>query len=373
VFKIIIEGETMNIAIFLGAGASKAEGAPIQGELFKEFFSINNRNIKQIQSSLIDFLQTFFQIDGIGQNETIKYPTFEEVLGIIDLAEMKHESFGKYKSISYERNSNKSFSKIKKDLILMMAFTLQHKLMDYTREHLQLVHRLKNLGVLVNTTFITTNYDILLDNAHEDVYPEILLDYGIEFSNGDSNWKNVTENDQFSSLFKLHGSLNWLYCSDCKDIELTQFNKGVTWLINNQNHAKCKNCGSLRLPVIIPPTYFKDYSNIFINNIWHKAELALRETEYLFFSGYSLPDADINVKYLLKRVQLYRQSRGLPFKITVFNNHENKGSSEKDEEENRFKRFFGPNVEYTNYSFNQLRSKIEMYLTSEEESIINYI
>ena len=29
----------VDIAIFLGAGASKADGAPLQGELFKEYFS----------------------------------------------------------------------------------------------------------------------------------------------------------------------------------------------------------------------------------------------------------------------------------------------------------------------------------------------
>jgi hypothetical protein len=29
----------VHTAIFLGAGASKAEGAPLQGELFREYFS----------------------------------------------------------------------------------------------------------------------------------------------------------------------------------------------------------------------------------------------------------------------------------------------------------------------------------------------
>jgi NAD-dependent SIR2 family protein deacetylase len=358
----------MNIAIFLGAGASKAEGAPTQGELFKDFFNIEkpNSNIDIIQQRLQSFFKSFFQLDVTHQNKTINYPTFEEVLGIIDIAEMKNDSFGKYQSNIYENNRTVAFSQIKKDLILMLAYVLHEKLLHYTNDHLHLVNHLNNIGMLSKTTFITTNYDILIDNAHRDVFPDVLLDYGIDFSNNANNWRNISHEDKTSNLFKLRGSLNWLYCSNCNDIELTQYTKGAIWLINKRNLARCRNCTSLRLPVIIPPTYFKDFSNIFINNIWLKAEIALRKVDHIFFSGYSLPDADIHVKYLLKRVQQYRCSRELPFEITVFNNHSNKNESLKKEESERYKRFFGANVKYTDYSFTELKSQIESYLYNQK-------
>ena len=70
-------------AIFLGAGASKAEGAPLQGELFKQYFS--SRMFKESQDSMDRDLATFFslmfRIDVDQDVSKVAFPTFEEVLG----------------------------------------------------------------------------------------------------------------------------------------------------------------------------------------------------------------------------------------------------------------------------------------------------
>ena len=47
-------------------------------------------------------------------------------------------------------------------------------------------------------------------------------------------------------------------------------------------------------------------SNVFLSTVWNKSERALRESDILVFCGYSFPEADMHIKYLLKRVQTSR-------------------------------------------------------------------
>lgn len=346
----------MSTAFFLGAGASKAEGAPIQGEIFKEFFKNPSTDTISITKRLKDFFATFFHIDFTQEIDLISFPTFEEVLGIIDVAGKQKDSISGYESVSYNRNGVKSFDQIRKDLILMMTYILDLKLKNSSTLHVDLIKCLNDEGLLSESIFITTNYDILIDNAFRNIHQKIELDYGINFTIPNFNRSKFEPLNNRVELFKLHGSLNWLYCSNCRDMQLTQYEKGVTWLINNNSMAKCRNCNSFRIPIIIPPTYFKDFSNTFLNNIWHQAEVSLRNVEHIIFSGYSLPDSDIHVKYLLKRVQLYRLKKNLPFHITVINNFPNKENIYKTDEAKRYKRFFGEDINYTELSFNDLAS-----------------
>jgi hypothetical protein len=60
--------------------------------------------------------------------------------------------------------------------------------------------------------------------------------------------------------------------------------------------------------------------------------------------GYSLPDADMHVKYLLKAAQLNRDSTRERLKITIVNSFESKPISQSEEEFHRYARFFGYNA-----------------------------
>jgi hypothetical protein len=75
----------VDTAIFLGAGASKAEGAPLQGELFRDYFSSPafKNSGDEMDRELATFFAFMFQIDvDHGDIPNIKFPTFEEVLGL---------------------------------------------------------------------------------------------------------------------------------------------------------------------------------------------------------------------------------------------------------------------------------------------------
>ena len=66
--------------------------------------------------------------------------------------------------------------------------------------------------------------------------------------------------------------------------------------------------------------------------------------------GYSFPDADMNIKYLLKRAQT---NRDIPLKVTVINNPPGKRDAEIAHEKDRYARFLGGTVEYTDKSFQE--------------------
>ena len=93
-------------------------------------------------------------------------------------------------------------------------------------------------------------------------------------------------------------------------------------LLDNIDEAKCLACDEITIPIIIPPTYFKNMTNVFVSTVWREVEKTLRESDLLIFCGYSFSDADIHIKYMIKRVQTSRKKA--PLKFMVFNSYEGK-------------------------------------------------
>jgi len=357
----------MKTAIFLGAGASAAEGAPPQSDLFREYFKSIRDNYRYehcMEYELADFFNAIFGIDVYDENlDNVIFPTFEEALGILDLTERRGETFRKFPLENIADNSNR-IGFLRQYLVLLMAKVIHEKLKTSKGLHKKLVNKLRAHELLKETIFVTTNYDILIDNALMMLYPETLIDYGVDFTNFDNegDWKRPDINS--IKLYKVHGSLNWLYCPTCNNLTLTPKEKKVIRLMTDVLSVSCPECNSLQTPVIIPPTFFKDMSNVFLSVIWNKAENSLREVEHIIFCGYSFPDADIHVKYLIKRIQTNRTSK---LKVTVINNHKRK-KHEIAEEELRFKRFLGSDVNYTDWTFEQFAKNPIKFLTENSQN-----
>lgn len=54
-------------------------------------------------------------------------------------------------------------------------------------------------------------------------------------------------------------------------------------------------------PLLVAPSHLKDYRNPHLSQVWYEAQRVLREADRVIFIGYSLPDDDVEVVYLLKR------------------------------------------------------------------------
>jgi NAD-dependent SIR2 family protein deacetylase len=374
----------MSSAIFLGAGASKSEGIPVQDEILKIYFQKNKpdkyfkkNNDFNMDSTLVNFFKGVFNIDVTSQKIMPEdFPTFEEVIGILDLAEFRKETLmldsvlGNFLGQSIQKGVDISnipsiiFNSMENHLIRLYLVILIANVLVYSTENTkglykQLIDNLSMDGVLQDTLFITTNYDVLADNAIINCLSDKSVDYGVDCTNFQSQSQTTFPSHNPVKLLKLHGSLNWLYCSSCNNLKLTGVSQDKILLVTDFTRAICDKCGSLTLPVIIPPTYFKNMSNVFLSTIWNKTENLLREVDHIIFCGYSFSDADMHIKYLLKKIQL---GRGNDLRFTVINNYEGKTVESVEEEKRRYKRFLGNSVFYTEDSFIEFVENPGFYL-----------
>jgi len=319
--------------------------------------------IKTMKNRLVHFFEVFLGFNPEKSYATARFPTFEEALGIVDLALTRDDGFREFEGNLSPQQGGATLRNVRRDFVFLIALILDKKLEQSHGRHKLLVRNLRENGMLNRCAFVSFNYDILIDNALGEQYADYFLEYGIEFAN--FNGQEEFEGPKLAPmpLLKLHGSLNWLYCSTCRSVAITPRSKGVCNLVVNPAVCRCEKCNSLTVPIVIPPTYFKVLSNIFLQEVWHRAENILSSCRTWVFCGYSFPDADMHVKYLLKRVQV--NSPGC-LKILVVNWHEPKEPHQADEEEQRYQRFFGAaaRLKYEKSSFEQFAADPNRLLPS---------
>lgn len=349
-------------AIFLGAGASAAEGAPIQSQLFEKYFS--TRNIVKypaMYKELSQFFKTIFSIDLSKSFKNITFPTFEEALGVLDLLEMRRESLRGFDFAGGAQQANRT-QLIRLYLTLAMSKAISDglKMTNQPPWHRKLANNLRVKKLLEQTIFISTNYDLLIDGALG-----FRIDYGVEFSGqhqfGSRQTKTLS-GVQPIKLLKLHGSLNWLYCPVCNNLNSWESKAVLSLMSEGRPITKCEFCQAVMSPVIVPPTFYKDMTRVFLSSIWNKTENALRDVNHIVFCGYSLPDADMHIKYLLKRAQTNRNFKSNPMRFTLVNQHPTKTDAEAETEAGRYFRYFGKkSVTDTRKSFEAFASNPKLF------------
>lgn len=108
-------------------------------------------------------------------------------------------------------------------------------------------------------------------------------------------------------ILKMHGSLSWLECPKCgriytdflRDIAVDEYS-GINCPYCAETDSVSKNDPVLR-NLIITPTFMKSFDNLNLKNIWHNAYIDVSEADHLIFIGYSFPDADFEMRCLLKK------------------------------------------------------------------------
>ncbi len=139
-------------------------------------------------------------------------------------------------------------------------------------------------------------------------------------------------------IVKIHGSANWLYCDNCRQLYWfhpdqlrqiadqliteadlnrirpfvsTRMRKYVDQTIDELGTrivAKCPCSDTVPLGTRVATfSYRKALEFSMFQKSWFAAEELLRSAERWVFIGYSLPAADYEFKYLLKRCQLCRR------------------------------------------------------------------
>ncbi len=156
-------------------------------------------------------------------------------------------------------------------------------------------------------------------------------------------------------LVKIHGSVNWLYCDNCRQLYWFPADDAVSVAMQLLTHREgrdlrvtqvddcekwhCLSCTSVPLTTRIATfSFLKALDFPMFEKSWFLAEGLLRQARKWVFIGYSLPAADYEFKHLLKRVELSRSKRPEFVVIT--------GGSKQDTEYayRNYQRFFGRDI-----------------------------
>ena len=158
-------------------------------------------------------------------------------------------------------------------------------------------------------------------------------------------------------LLKLHGSINWGFCPRCR--MMVGPYEGASSIHLDGMEKKCPDHGISIQTLIVPPSWNKNYRVHSIQRVWEMARVKLIEAERVVFIGYSLPEADQEVRYLLK-VGLYRENELPPFIYVV--DKENGTEAEK-----RYSRFFDK-LEYLAIGFRGYLERVRK--TSDKTGVL---
>ena len=190
----------------------------------------------------------------------------------------------------------------------------------------------------------------------------------------------LDENSRQMPVVKIHGSVNWLYCDNCRKLYWFPADDAIRvamQLITTQEAKKlkvqrpedcerwrCTNCPTVPLTTRIATfSFLKALDFPMFERSWFSAEHLLRSADKWVFIGYSLPDADYEFKHLLKRVQL---SRNEPPEFVVIT-----GGSPTDCDYTylNYQRFFGRDIKKGNNFLSEGLSKRAIEAATEKSNL----
>ena len=307
----------------LGAGFSLDAGAPPQSRIVNDIIELHNLNphlfLPDRVSAFTKFLTNTMNIPPAMHADV----PLEDIFTPLDRCIADNISFRELDIIGVKY--------IRETIYYLIGVTLKFKLenvdkhyIDKFAEHLFNKSIGRKKGGYKNTdtdkvAVISTNWDILLDNSiNAKIFrsgEKAVVDYCCHISSFDENNVSVkpgleilAEGGFNIKLLKLHGSYNWLQCPRCLRVYIEFDQKiGVDQIISKVRCRHCKrnfgdSISNILVSNLIMPTFLKDFSNPQYKLIWQNAGVELAEAERIVFIGYSLPQADFEMRQLLSRM-----------------------------------------------------------------------
>jgi hypothetical protein len=189
---------------------------------------------------------------------------------------------------------------------------------------LRLVRTSLDHGAL--SAIVTFNHDLLAESALQALPPRICghrwcLRHGYGFESGEVRtlrrtastevWPDCAAAEVPIPVYKLHGSLNWLFATRNLDpsvnlarqkkvIYITRRTKPRPDLTINLHDKGRRYYG---WPVVVPPVYDKQgFIQQHLQTVWDRAFDALLNATRVIFFGYSFPTADYHARYFFRRL-----------------------------------------------------------------------
>ncbi|HEU5180122.1 MAG TPA: hypothetical protein VFW45_04985 [Candidatus Polarisedimenticolia bacterium] len=309
---------------FLGAGASRADfpDIPLMDNLLHEIV-----RTRPVSALLMDFLEGVFGpgiLDAPPDPERI--PRIDDLFTLIDASLSGRgpspAGISREKLIEVRRHLTASIG-------LVVARAVGAGL---GRTAIRFAKALPEAS-----TLISTNYDIVMDSALLERRPRN-VNYGVAVREAvqrlDGQRRGrFEEMHHFRALpdseaivrtggiplLKLNGSLNWLYCPRCDELDITlSQSTGAVLILDEPELGRCsqERCTSPYETVLVGPSLEQRYENRFLAATWVRAERSLREAASLVIVGYSLPEADYLVRAMFARTFGHRSDKVTVVTIT---------------------------------------------------------
>jgi NAD-dependent SIR2 family protein deacetylase len=336
----------MKTTVILGAGFSKNSGVPLQSEI-PELLIKYGRD-EEFEDAISLLLRRFMK-DIFGYNGLRGYPNLDDIFTCIDIS----TNSGHHLGIGYSSTQLRS---IRRFLVYRVFSVLKSSFRD-VKDVSKLIETLNMQKY--ETDYVVLNWDTVLETYLLKQKSNLTVNY----CNGGQRWG--TDNHELETdsikVIKPHGSLNWLYCDNCRilindndeSITLKQragFLENDLKLLNDitksnfvrelQNKLPCSDCGNEISSHIATFSYRKTFRANSFSSIWNETEKQLSESDRWVFIGYSLPDADYEFKHLLKIAELkleHKRKEKLKIDVVLLNS---------DKTINKYENFFGSRLSY---------------------------
>lgn len=238
----------MKTVYVLGSGFSSTAGLPMSGQILHGIF---NNPVNPEIITLKNWLENNF----FHQNpDWIDHNRFGEILSRLDLINY-------YQPL--ENTNYKNISHFENKLIAAFLTLLNSQTPDI------LPACYKNFAINLS------HLDTIITFNHDQVIEQTLLTQKIKFSYCLSGQLSATE----MPLLKLHGSINMFYCPQCHHVFIEK--------------SSCDKCHINLKPLVIAPTFFKNYHLSALRQLWYLALQALSQAEKIVFIGYAMKKDDI--------------------------------------------------------------------------------
>ena len=334
----------------IGAGLSHNAGLPLQRDftqLFLKADKYKKGKSLHLMPGLREFVEKTFGFK-VG-NKVDLYPQLEDLFTSIDLSANSGHHLGKgYPPHELRRMRRMFLSRI----IRMLNSAYLDGRDKPSAERLMLMDFLSKIRIDEHR-FVSLNWDTVLEGCFEELGLPFAPFYGHEIYPAEIR-ENILQKIKVSEsrifLTKMHGSLNWLYCDCCRraySVPTKQVAHIASQALSTAEATKlygddakarlhCPACEvdlSFRLATF---SFQKALHIPMFESSWLEAEKALRRSDRWVFVGYSLPSADFEFKYLLKRVAAAKSSPPAIQVVTVGNSDGTMSAAELS-----YRRFFG--------------------------------
>jgi len=268
----------------IGAGFSAGLGYPLTKSLLIDVWNRLERNSQKQLARIISFHHPAYSAK---RNTT--FPEIEQLLTEIavnlELFDASRPAEGTFTKKQLEASRQELLSHI-----ALWFHDLYEEACD-TSWLADIVARLRS----ENAAIISFNWDLILDQK--------LFDSGLSSASYGLS-RNLAPG---AVLLKPHGSLNWYDAPQTEKVS----EKSLVEIFHSHKESECikaflhprairSKAGRRYTPLIVPPTYLKDFNRPVFRLLWNRCTDVLSTAKKLVFLGYSLPAADLQAQFIFR-------------------------------------------------------------------------